>query len=148
MPGKGFGWQKLAMLEEIMFIMSDLASKIWALAHPACSGNACTKTRPFASTCPVACMKVDIQRYRNKMTKTLYCIFGAVPFSILEARFNNLCKIIHFVAVCFLWSEKNACGLNSMVLQWEGLLFQVLVHLCIRDFCLLHSGRHNLHPSI
>ncbi len=68
MPDIGFGWWELAMSEEVKLVMSDLTSKIGALAHPACNGNACTETGPLASFCVlVACTKLDILRYSDKV---------------------------------------------------------------------------------
>ena len=50
--------------------MSDLTSKIGALAHTACNGKASTETRPLACfRVPVACTKLDILRHSNKVSE-------------------------------------------------------------------------------
>src|SRR5260221_6449579 len=119
MPDKGFGWRKLAILEEMELIMSDLTSKIGPSAHPACNGNACTETGPPACLrVPVVFTKLHILRYSDKMNDRLDCVCGIVPFSILETGFYNMHQVVPLIRVVlyFLWSEKHARRLDSMPL--------------------------------
>jgi len=56
------------MPEEVQLIVLDLTSKVGALSHPVCNGNACTEAGAFGCFCvPVVCTKLDILRYSNEV---------------------------------------------------------------------------------
>jgi hypothetical protein len=114
MSDKRFGWGKMMVLEEIELVVLDLTSIIGAFAHPACNGDAHTEIGPLAHFCfLVPCMKFNILRHSNKLRKSLDCISGIVPFSILEIGSYDLYNVILFIILHFLWSKKHMCRLDS-----------------------------------
>ena len=98
MPCKGLGGRKLVMSAEIQLIVSNLAGKVRALAHPACNCHACTETWLFAHVLlliPLA--KFNILGHSNKMRKHLYYMRCLVLFNILETGLHNQHEIFWFV---------------------------------------------------
>jgi hypothetical protein len=73
------------VLREVMFIFSDLASKIRAFAHSACNGETCIETGASAQiVLLVLCMKFDILRHSNEMSECLDCSCSIVFLCIFE----------------------------------------------------------------
>src|SRR6266851_299116 len=121
------------MFQEVQLCVLNFASKVRALAHPTCNGNARLEAWLFACLARlVVCAKFDIFDHGNEERKRFHCFLRLVPPNILETSVYNI-HDVQWLGV-LLWCKCFSCSLNSRCLRWERGLFQVPCHF--RDSAL------------
>lgn len=108
MPDKRFTGRKALILQEKQFILSDLARKIRALAHPTRNGHACAEAWPFACVMfLVSRAKFYIFRHGRELGNRLDCVFSIAFLDIFETRHYYLCNVsgLRWIVLRALWGE-------------------------------------------
>src|SRR6266851_7642452 len=95
-------------------IMSNLTSKIRALAYTTSNCNTCIETWSLAHVVLlVPHTKFHIFRHSNKLRKGLDCIFGMALLNFFETGQYDFHYVQWSKSVILLWSEQRMCSLNS-----------------------------------